>query len=111
MKIVNIEASKGTWVEYPTDPSVEIKIKPLSIYDFDKLPSEDVDITVKEFAGFLVKLVVDWKGICDEKKKPLECNEENKKIISDHDQELAAFIINKASELKASIVTDDEVKN
>ena len=111
MKIIHKKLAEGTWVQYDADKSVELKIRPLSIYDFDRLPSEEHEITVKEFSAFMTKLLVDWKGILDEKKKPLKCDDENKKLLSDHDQDLSVFVINKATELKAKVITDEEVKN
>jgi len=111
MKVINKKASKGTWVKYPKDKSIELLVRPLSIYDFDKLPSEDMEITPKEFGKFCEGLLVDWKGFVDEDGKALKCTDENKRILSDHDQEIAAFVINTAAELKSAVVTDTEIKN
>jgi len=111
MKVINKQISKGKWFTYPKDKSIELLIRPLSIYDFNKLPSESLEITPEEFGNFASNLLLDWKGIIDEKGKPLKCDEDNKKLLADHDQELASFIMNMAAELKNDVITDKEVKN
>ena len=53
--------------------------------------------------------IVDWKGIDDEKDKPLKCNEENKKHLYDYYQDVRDFVFDKQEELKKRF--DIEIKN
>lgn len=104
----NKKASEPQWVKYAEDESVEILIKPLSMYYLKKLPTGNIELTSEEFGNLICELIVDWKGIFDEDEKPLPCTKETKLLIADHAQDLAAFVMTTASEMKGKITIREE---
>lgn len=109
MKKFNKKAAQGTWVTYTEDEDVELKIRPFSLFSLSKLPTA-TNIEMSDFWNIYDYVLMDWKGIEDED-GPLEFNEENKKMVYDYDQEISAFVVSQASEMREKIVSEKEVKN
>jgi hypothetical protein len=110
MKILNQKKEK--WFDYPAEKGIKFLIRPLSIYDFDQLPTENYldKITPKNFAKIVSNVLLDWEGV-EAEGKPAKCNEENKLALIDQALEVANFILNKASELKTDQLKDKDLKN
>lgn len=110
---LNTKANKPQWFKYDKNESVELLISPLSIYNFKRLPSQQgFELTIEEYAYLLDKLLVDWKGVYDTDEKEITCTSEIKRLIADVDQDMASFILKKATELKEKIsIKEESVKN
>jgi len=117
MRKINKKHYSGTWVKYPEDSKdpAEFLIRPISIYTFQKLPSEKegLDLTADSYWEMVNYILLDWKGVGDEDGNELECNLENKKAFSAVDQEASLFLINKANEIqsKTDAISEQAVKN
>jgi len=110
MRKFNQKTVKGTWVDFPEDKEVKIQIRPFSLFNLTKLPSEDnVDFT--QFWDIFKFCVLDWKGIQDINGKDLKCDDENKRMIFDFDQELILFVVNESSRLRSEVIPEKEIKN
>ena len=109
MKKFNVKTTKGEWLKFLEDEEVELNIRPFSLFSLTKVPSEEtVDMT--QLWNIFNYCLIDWKGIEGET-GPMECNEENKKIVYDYDQQLVAFVVARASELRDNVVSKKEIKN
>jgi len=110
---LNKKASQGKWVDHPKHKEVKFKIRPMSIYAMKRLPSdaEDVVISAETLFDMLTYILIDWKGVGDEAGKVIKCDEANKRLFLDLDQETASFLINEASDMKNELIKAEEVKN
>ena len=106
---VSKQAAKPQWVKYKGDESVELLINPLSLYYFQKLPTDNLELTSEQFGELICKLIVDFKGIYDDDDKEMKCTEENKLLIADHAQPIAIFVIDTSRALKEKIVTGEKL--
>jgi hypothetical protein len=50
--------------------------------------------------------VKDWEGVVDDDSNKLECNEENRKIIFDHDAHIYKFIINQIYKAENKVIEE-----
>ena len=110
MRKYNQKTAKGEWIVFPEDEEVQILVRPFSLFNLTRLPSED-DFNFKQFLEIYDYCVLDWKGIQDDEGKPLKCNDENKKMVFNFDQELVLFVVNESTKLRDKILTEKEVKN
>ena len=110
MKKYNIKNIKGKWVDFPDDKEVKLLLRPFSLFSFTKVPSDD-SIDPKEFLPIFSYCVIDWKGFVDSDNNKLKCNDENKKIVFDYDQDIVIFVINEAGKIRDSVITEKEIKN
>jgi len=106
MKKFNKKKLETTWETYEDD--VEFQIRPFKLLALAKLPNED-DFQIEQMWNMFNYVLTDWKGVEDES-GPMECNEENKDIVFNYDQDIVVFCINKASEMREG-VTEKELKN
>ena len=66
----------------------------------------------KEKEGAKKKIIIKrTKGLNDDNDKPLECNEDNKKLVFDCFQDLVVFVITKCMELREEVIGAQETKN
>ena len=85
----------------------------MSIYAMKVLPSEGSEFVMSAETLFdmINHILIDWKGVGDENGKEIKCDEENKRLFLDADQETASYLITKASEMKNQLIKEEEVKN
>jgi len=105
---VDKKATEPQWIKFDEDESVELLIRPLSLYYFQKLPSGDIQLSSDQFGKLFCQLLVDWKGIYESDDVLMPCTDENKLLVADHAQNIASFVISKASDLKGKIATIGE---
>ena len=112
MRNYDLKKTKGVWFEFPADKTMKFLIRPLSIFALKRLPKDENDeFSPQEYWTVLNNSLIDWKGIL-EGGQPVKFNEENKKTILDLDQDISAFIVKKATELREqAVVPDKEAKN
>jgi hypothetical protein len=113
MRKYNKVKSKGQWFDFPQDTELKLFIKPFSLFTMSKLPSEQENnnMNMGDLFPSFNYCVTDWKGFVDEDGKELKCNEENKKLIFDFDQEIVNFVIDKAMATRSQVYEAQEVKN
>lgn len=109
MKKFNTKLFKGIWVSCPDQESIQIKIRPFSIFSSTKNPADE-NFDLKEVWNQFNYCVTAWKGFQDEN-GDMECNEANKKIVFEFDQELALFVLKEASDLREKVCGAQELKN
>jgi len=109
MRNYNKKIVDGTWITFPEDKEVQIKIKPFSLFSMIKDPNNE-SYNAETFWAIFNHIVLDWKGVQSDGKK-LECNEENKKFVFDYDQPIALFVINESSAMRTQIISEKELKN
>ncbi len=109
MKKFNKKSVQGEWINFPDDKEVKFKIRPFTLFNITKLPSED-NFDIGQVWNIFNYSVVGWKGIEDES-GPMECNEENKKLVYDFDQDLVIFVSEQASSLREKVISRKEIKN
>lgn len=110
MRKFNTKNIKGKWITHPEDKEVQVRIRPFSLFSFTKIPTEE-NVDMSQFWGIFNYCVLDWKGFVDSNDKPMKCTEENKRIVFDYDQDIILFVVNEASEMRESVVSEKEVKN
>jgi len=102
--IINKSATEAKWFKFgKTNSKVEFLIRP---FRFSIMKLEDVSTGMMQQFTYCV---VDWKGINDEKEKPLECNDENKEFLYDYYDDVRGFVFEKQEELK--VVREKSLKN
>ncbi len=109
MKKYNTKPTKGEWIAHPDDKEVQVKIRPFSLFSLTKLPSAD-NVDMSEVWNIFNYSVLDWKGFEGEDGS-LECNEENKKLVYDFDQDIVVFVTEKAGVLRDKVVGGKDLKN
>jgi hypothetical protein len=112
-KIKSKSITKGIWFKFPDDEDLRIKIKPFSLFLVVSSPSDlttNQDLDPDKLWKIFNNSIVDWEGYSNED-VPLECNEENKKMVFEYDHEVVAFVIEKSTGLRDTIVTPGELKN
>lgn len=106
---INTKILEGEWFKYGKGKNkIELLIRPFP----NSMNSVTLDgkVTMGAYAYHtFTNCVLDWKDITDIDDKPLECNEENKKMIFDYTTGLSAFVDDTQSKLKEKF--DREVKN
>ncbi len=109
MKKYNTQHTKGKWITHPDDKDVQVKVRPFSLFSLTKLPSVDnVDMT--EVWNIFNYVVLNWKGFEGED-GPMECNEANKKLVYDFDQDIVVFVTEQAGTLRDKVVGEKDLKN
>lgn len=112
MKTINKKTLKGKWYKFPEDKDIEVLVRPFSVFSMTKPPSADAtEINITDFYENFAYVLLDWKGIVDEDKKPLKCNDENKKIVYDFIQELSGFVVESSIKMRDEAVSNKEAKN
>ncbi len=112
MRKFNIKPIKGVWVPLPDDKEVSVNIKPTSVFVLKKLPSDDAKITIEDGWNMFNAMLIDWKGIVAEDDKPIKCNEENKRMIFEYDQDLVSFVMEECNKLRESVIGEKkQIKN
>ena len=109
MKKFNTKLFQGVWVSVPEQESIQIKLRPFSMFSTTKNPT-DVNFELKEVWNQFNYCVTEWKGFQDED-GDMECNEVNKKIVFEYDQDLALFILKEANSLILKVFGEKEIKN
>jgi len=107
MRKFNTNKIKDSWVDY-TEDDLKFQVRPFKLLSLTNLPNDD-GIHMEQLWNIFNYIVTDWKGIENES-GPMECNEENKKIVFEYDQELVSFCVGKAAEMREG-VTGKELKN
>ena len=110
MKKFNTKTIQGKWITLPEDKEVQILIRPFSLFNLTKIPTEDT-VDFEQFWGIFNYCVLEWKGFVDAEGKPLPCDEKNKRIVFDYDQEVIAFVTDEAGKLRDEVVPQKEIKN
>lgn len=112
MKKINTKPLKGKWFPFPDDKDISVLIKPFSLFNMNRMPSENIEeVNVAEFFDNFEYVCLDWKGLVDEDDSPLVCNTENKKVIYDYFQELVGFVIEQSMAMRSEIVSGESAKN
>jgi len=109
MKKYNTHTTKGEWITLPSDEEVKFKLRPFSIFSLTKKPSED-NVDMSEMWNVFNYCVIDWKGLEGEDGS-MDCNEDNKRIVYDYDQELVVFITNESTRLREKVIGGKGLKN
>ena len=111
MRKFKVKPIKGVWIDVPGDEEVKLQIKPMSVFTLKKLPTTS-EITIEDGWNMFNMMLIGWKGFVDEDDKPLECNEENKKMVYEYDQDLVTFAIEECNKLREQVVGEkSEIKN
>lgn len=110
---VNSKANKSKWITHPEEKSLEMLIRPLSLYALQKLPDgTGENFTGQDFCDIFVYAVEDWKGIGDENGEKLICNRDNKLGFINQQVELASWAVQESTKLKEEYeIKEEEVKN
>jgi len=111
MRKYNKTSAKGKWFDFPKDKELKLFIKPFSIFTMNKLPSETTAIDVSDYFPSFNYSLTDWKGFISEDGKEMKCDEENKKIVYDFDQEIVTFVIDESMKARALVYEAQELKN
>ena len=102
--------AKGKWTTFPEDDEVQVLIRPFSLFNLTKIPTE-VDVDFTQFMDIYNYCLLDWKGIQDNQGNDLKCNDDNKKLVFDFDQELVLFVVNECSKLRQDVLSGKAIKN
>jgi hypothetical protein len=112
MRKFETKVKKDEWYEpFEEEKDVKVKVKPFSILHLTRLPSGEGDFGPEQMFNVFKKCTVDWKGIVDDKGKPLPCTDENKTRVFDQDFELASLVVSHAISLKTQVLSEKESKN
>lgn len=110
--------AKGTWFKFEENDDFEIRIRPLTTPHFINRPpaeKQTKEITAikqdEKLREWFMFSVVDWKNYKGEDGNLLECNKENKEMVSLYDSEVLTFVTSKHLENRANIVASKESKN
>jgi len=49
------------------------------------------------------RLLVDWQGVVDANDQPLECNEENKALVADHNYDFVNALFDRADQINQEV--------
>ena len=98
MKIVDTRVTSEVWITNDQDTEVQVKLRrfPLSLALY---APNDADGIVKLAWQRFNYCVTSWKGFLNENEKPLVCNEENKRIVFDFDEDTMLWIANEIHNL------------
>lgn len=105
-----IKKEKNQWIKFDKDPEIEFFLKPFTILYLKKLPSDE-GFTPDLMWEMFNNSVMDWKGLNDADGKPLKCNEETKRLVAEEFDDILLFVVNQASLIKDSKVSEKEAKN
>lgn len=111
MRTLNKNKTKGEWISFPEDNELKFQIRPLSISNMNNIPSSVEELPPSEYFAWFNYMCTGWSGYTDENGKELECNDENKRLVFDHDQEIAGFVIKEGTLLNQAIVSKGDLKN
>ena len=98
-----VKNMQDRWVDYPDDKDVRLKIRPFPMSNGILFDTSEKRLTEYTWDKFNY-CVVDWEGILDENDNPLECNDENKRLIFDYGQEIVMWVSLKINESVESIL-------
>lgn len=110
MRTLNQSKALGTWVSFPKDDTFKLQIRPLNILSMNRPPS-DKTTTENQIWEWFDYILIGWEGYENEEGQPVECNEDNKKLVFNFDQEVVTFCIESATKLREEIVSIKEVNN
>ena len=105
---LNKQAFEGEWFDF--NDELKLFIKPVGYFDIE-IPSAlqgDADRQKAAEISMLTKALVDWKGVEDDG-KPVECNDEAKRIALNHYPSIRNFVAEKMLKLQNKI--EEELKN
>jgi len=111
MRKYNIKNTQGNWVTHPDDPSLKFKIRPLSLINLNQPPTTEAGIKTNDLWEWFNYICMEWEGFIDEDNKKLECNDKNKELVFNFDQEIVGYIIDQSNIIRDSIIKRDELKN
>lgn len=106
MITLNKGKAKEQWFKYDEDVSFLIRPFPFSGRSLSTGEANISEMLVAQ-ASYCV---IDWKGINDEKDKPVKCNDENKKFLFDYSNELFNFVCEKNIELNNKLINISQKK-
>lgn len=110
MRKFNKKTANGRWVTLPEDKEVQVKIRPFSLFNLTKIPTEN-DVDFKQYWNIFNYCAVEWKGMQDNEGKDLKCDEENKKMVFDYDLDVVLFVVGEATKLRDKVISEKEIKN
>jgi len=103
---INKKAIDKEWFDFEKgDIKARFEIRPFPL----SLARNTEDNTFATMCSQLVYSVTAWEGIVDENDKVLECNDENKEILFNFDDDVREFIFGKMAELRDKVKR--ELKN
>ena len=109
---LNKKATGGTWVPYKKYKGIKFLIKPVSLFSMNTIPSDEKKFNVEGFWDMFNASLINWEGVVDDDNKVLVCDEANKKLLFDFDQEIAGFVSTECMKLREKVVvTENEAKN
>jgi len=109
MRKFNKNNTKEAWKTHPDEKDVKAKIRPFKLLSLTKIPTAE-EVGLDQMWNVFNYVLIDWKGIEDED-GPMECNEENKELVYNYDQEFVVFIINEAGKMRDAVISNKELKN
>lgn len=110
--VIDTTLLEGNWYKYPNYINTELKIRHCGIFSMNKLPSEKAEENIQNVLGTFIYAVVDWRGFKSKDGKVFECNDDNKKILAELDENMILFVLQKVKEIRENaIVTEKETKN
>lgn len=110
MRKLNKSIASGQWITHPDDKSLQFEVRPLNLFNMNNIPTVD-NIAPEQVWDWFNYICMNWKGYVDENDKPLVCDEDNKKLVFNFDQEIVGFVIEESNKLRESIVEGKEAKN
>jgi hypothetical protein len=103
---INTKATNKKWFDFEKgDIKARFEIRPFPL----SLMRTEVDLTFTTLCSQFVYSLTAWEGIVDENDAPLECNEENKTILFNFDDDIREFVFGKMAEMRERIKS--ELKN
>jgi hypothetical protein len=110
MKKLSKKSTTAQWIKFPDDEEIELLIRPFSLFNLNKTPTETT-FTIQDMWEVFNYSLIDWKGLVGDDDKKLEVIEESKALIFDFDQSIVSFVVEQASKLRESILSVPEAKN
>jgi hypothetical protein len=103
---IDTNLDKGNWTDW--EEGVSFRLRPYPITQFESVSDDfksQISMTLKMFAY----CIVDWKGLENDKGKPLPCDDVMKEYIFNHFQDIREFVMGAINKLMG--VEDRESKN
>jgi len=110
MRKFNQKTAKGTWIDFPEDKEVKLLLRPFSLFNLTKIPTNE-NMDFDQFWAIFSYSVLEWKGIQNVDGKDLKCDEENKRMVFDYDQDLILFVVEQSTKLRENVLSEKEIKN
>ena len=108
---LNNEVEEGQWFDYPKIEGIKFKIRPTSLYALKKTPGESIEIDLTDMPILFDYVLMDWKGIGDEKGKQLKCNQKTKLALLNQAPDMVTFVLETAGKMRSDTIPEEEVKN